>query len=196
MRRALVERKNHLTDVRVHVDLDGTGRYDVKTGVSLFDHMLTLFARHGLLNLEIEAKAAGGETPDADHVVEDVGTALGESFAQALGDKKGIWRFANAAAPLDEAVSRAVVDVSGRGQFFLHGVLPRDTKGEFDGYLAEEFLRRFTMAAGVTLHLEIVTGTTPHHVIESAFKAVALGLRMAVTRDPRVEGVPSTKGVL
>jgi imidazoleglycerol-phosphate dehydratase len=156
--------------------------------------MLSVFARHGLLDLEVRAK--GDVEIDPHHTVEDVAIVVGEAIKRALGDKKGIRRFGTAAVPLDEALSRATVDLSGRGLFEMHGAFPREKTGDFDCVLGEDFFRAFATNAGATLHLELVSGRNAHHILETAFKAVAVALRDAVVRDSRVEGVPSTKGVL
>lgn len=194
MRRAAIERKTSETEVHVDLEIDGTGRYAVETGVPFFDHMLSVFARHGLLDLDVRAR--GDVHIDPHHTVEDVAIVLGQAFQQALGEKKGIKRFGAASAPLDEALTRATVDFSGRGGLTLHGEFPREKTGDFDVVLGEDFFRSFAVNAGATLHIELVSGRNAHHVLETSFKAVALSLREAVLRDPRVEGVPSTKGVL
>lgn len=194
MRRATIERKTGETEVRVDLDLDGSGRYAVETGVPFLDHMLSVFARHGLIDLEV--KANGDVRIDPHHTVEDCAIVLGQAFARALADKKGIKRFGAASAPLDEALARSTIDFSGRGYFHLEGRFPDGKTGEFDVVLGEDFFQAFAQNAGATLHLELVHGRNPHHILEAAFKAVALSAREAVARDPRVEGVPSTKGVL
>ena len=185
------------TDIQVRLDLDGTGEADVETGVGFFDHMLEALARHGLFDIQV--RCSGDLHIDAHHTVEDVGIALGGAFAEALGDKKGIVRFADATVPLDEAVVRAVVDLSGRP--FLHFCVdtpPNQPRiGDFDAALSGEFWRAFATEARVTLHLDALRGDNAHHLVEATFKAAARALAAATTLDPRRAGtVPSTKGVL
>ena len=194
MRRATIERKTAETEIRCELNLDGSGRYVVETGVPFFDHMLSIFARHGLLDLALAAK--GDIEIDPHHTVEDSGIVIGEALRKALGDKRGIRRFGQGTAPLDEALARATIDFSGRGMFTLHGEFPREKSGDFDCILADDFFRALAANAGATLHMELVSGKNPHHIVETAFKAVALALREAAAKDPRVEDVPSTKGVL
>jgi imidazoleglycerol-phosphate dehydratase len=182
------------TTVEVRWDLDGSGRSALSTGVPFLDHMLEQIARHGRFDLTVTA--SGDLEVDAHHTVEDVGIALGRAFKEAVGDGAGIFRYASAHAPLDEALVLAVVDVSGRP--YLHYAVPvtRQRLGAYDTDLTEEFFRAFAMNAGITLHLVLVHGRNGHHVIEAAFKALALALDRATQRDPRVAGVPSTKGTL
>jgi imidazoleglycerol-phosphate dehydratase len=182
------------TQVEVIWDLDGTGRFTGATRMPFLDHMLAQLARHGRFDLTVDA--AGDVDVDAHHTVEDVGIALGRALRDALGDGAGISRFASEHAPLDEALVLAVVDVSGRP--FLHYALPvsRQRLGDYDTDLTEEFFRAFAVNAGITLHLLLVHGRNAHHIIEAAFKALALALDRAVRLDPRVQGVPSTKGTL
>ena len=191
------ERSTRETQIRVRVELDGTGKAEVATGVGFFDHMLDALARHGMFDLAVEC--TGDLHIDAHHTVEDVGIALGGAFLDALGDKKGIVRYADAAVPLDEALVRAVVDVSGRP--FLHfGVpLPPDQPriGDFDAALSAEFWRGFAMESRLTMHIDGIRGDNAHHVVEATFKAAARALDAATRLDPRREGeVPSTKGAL
>lgn len=182
------------TKVEIRWDLDGTGEAEIATGVPFLDHMLEQIARHGRFDLTVAA--AGDLEIDAHHTVEDVGIAMGRAFKDAIGGGAGIFRYADAHAPLDEALVLAVVDVSGRP--FLHYVVPvvRQRLGAYDTDLTEEFFRAFALNAGITLHLMLVHGRNAHHIIEAAFKAVALALDRATGRDPRVAGVPSTKGTL
>ncbi|MCX8006514.1 MAG: imidazoleglycerol-phosphate dehydratase HisB [Coriobacteriia bacterium] len=193
-REAIVERSTKETSVRVRLDLDGTGITDVATGVPFFDHMLEALGRHGLLDLEVAA--AGDLAVDAHHTVEDVGIVMGQALDRALGDRAGIRRFGSAAVPMDEALVLAAVDISGRGQVHYAVDLPIEVIGTFDTTLAKEFLVALATNAGLTLHVRSLAGDNAHHIVEAAFKAVARALREAVERDPRVEGIPSTKGSL
>jgi imidazoleglycerol-phosphate dehydratase len=191
------ERSTRETRIRVRVELDGTGKAEVRTGVGFFDHMLDALARHGMFDLEVEC--AGDLHIDAHHTVEDVGIALGGAFLDALGDKRGIVRYADATVPLDEALVRAVVDVSGRPFLHFHVPLPVDQPriGEFDAALSAEFWRGFAMESRLTMHLDGIRGDNAHHVVEATFKAAARALDAATALDPRRGGeVPSTKGAL
>jgi imidazoleglycerol-phosphate dehydratase len=177
------------------VDLDGGGEASVRTGIGFFDHMLEALARHALLDLTVEAQ--GDLHVDGHHTVEDVGIALGLAIAKALGDRAGIRRYGDALVPLDEALVRAVVDVSGRP--FLHYAIeiPKwQMLGDYDVFLTPEFFRALVLNAGLTAHLDLVRGDNPHHIVEAAFKAFARALDAAIAPDPRVTGVPSTKGAL
>ena len=182
------------TTVEVRWALDGAGRADAATGVPFLDHMLEQVARHGRFDLSVAA--SGDLAVDAHHTVEDVGIALGRAFKEAVGDGAGIFRFASAYAPLDEALVLAVVDVSGRSFLSYAVPLARQRLGAYDTDLTEEFFRAFAMNAGLTLHLMLVHGRNGHHIIEAAFKALALALDRATQPDPRVTGIPSTKGTL
>jgi imidazoleglycerol-phosphate dehydratase len=193
-RSARIERTTGETSVVVDVDLDGTGRTAVETGVPFFDHMLDALGRHALLDLTVGAQ--GDLEVDAHHTVEDVGICLGRAIAAALGDRSGIRRFGSAAVPLDEALVLAAVDISGRGSLTYEVDVPIEFIGTFDTTLAREFLTALASNAGLTLHVHEVSGENAHHIIEAAFKACARALREAVEPDPRVTGVPSTKGVL
>jgi imidazoleglycerol-phosphate dehydratase len=193
-RTATVTRTTNETDITVTLELDGSGAVDVATGVPFFDHLLEAFGRHGLFDLTV--KAAGDLEIDAHHTVEDVGIVLGQAFAQALGDKRGITRFGSIALPMDEALVIGAVDISGRPYLAYDLPITIELIGTFDTTLAEEFFRAFAMNAGVTLHLKGLAGLNAHHVIEAAAKAAARALRAAVEIDPRVTGVPSTKGSL
>jgi len=193
-RTATVERKTGETDILLTLSLDGGGTSDVRTGIPFFDHMLTLFARHGLLNLTVAAK--GDIEVDYHHTVEDTGIALGQALARALGDKAGIRRYGHAYVPMDEALVRAVVDCSGRP--FLAYEAPRGVEaiGLFPFQLVEEFLRAVAVNAGLTLHVSVLAGRDAHHMAEGVFKALGRAIDAAVTIDGRVSGIPSTKGVL
>jgi imidazoleglycerol-phosphate dehydratase len=193
-RSAEVARVTRETDIGVALDLDGRGTTRVQTGVPFFDHMLEAFGRHGLFDLDI--LATGDLEIDAHHTVEDVGICLGEAFAQALGDKRGITRFGSAAVPMDEALVLAAVDISGRGQLHYEVDVRIELIGSFDTTLAKEFLVALATNGGFTLHVRSLAGENAHHVIEAAFKAVARALAAAVSHDARVSGVPSTKGTL
>jgi imidazoleglycerol-phosphate dehydratase len=193
-RSARIERATSETDIRLELDLDGTGRTDVGTGVPFFDHMLNALGRHAGFDLTVAA--SGDLAVDAHHTVEDVGICLGQALFEALADKKGIRRYGDAMIPMDEALVLAAVDVSGRGQLHYDVDLPIELIGSFDTTLAKEFFIALATNAGLTLHVRSLSGENAHHIIEAAFKAVARALREAVSFDARVEGVPSTKGAL
>jgi len=194
-RRASVERNTKETRIRVEVDLDGTGTARLDTGVPFLDHMLDQLARHGLFDLVVEAK--GDLHIDAHHTVEDVGITLGQAVFKALGDKRGLRRFGHAYAPLDEALSRVVVDLSGRPGLEFHVEFTRARVGEFDVDLTHEFFQGFVNHAQATLHIDNLRGDNAHHQCETVFKAFARALRTAVEIDPRQGGaMPSTKGTL
>ena len=182
------------TDVRVRVNLDGSGSADVSTGIGFFDHMLTLLAHHALIDLEIAAR--GDLETGSHHTVEDVGITLGQALAAALGDRAGIERYGWALVPMDECLSQAAVDVSGRPFLVCDVPLPYANIGGFETDLLEEFLRGLANHARVTIHLRMLSGSNPHHVIECGFKAFARALRAAIAPNPRVFGIPSTKGSL
>lgn len=195
MREAEINRNTLETQIAVRVRLDGSGRSALNTGVPFLDHMLDQIARHGLVDLEITAK--GDLHIDAHHTVEDVGIALGTAFAQAVGDKAGIRRYGHAYVPLDEALSRVVVDLSGRPGLEFHVPFTRARVGEFDVDLVREFFHGFVNHAKVTLHIDNLRGVNAHHQAETVFKAFGRALRMAIEHDPRLGGaVPSTKGSL
>jgi imidazoleglycerol-phosphate dehydratase len=195
MRDARVTRNTAETQISVRLALDGSGKCEIKTGVPFLDHMLEQVARHGVLDVEVVAK--GDLHIDAHHTVEDVGIALGQAFAQAVGDKKGIRRYGHAYVPLDEALSRVVLDVSGRPGLHMDIQFARARIGEFDVDLVHEFFQGFVNHAQVTLHIDNLKGGNAHHQAETAFKAFGRALRMAVEFDQRVAGtVPSTKGAL
>lgn len=195
MRSASVTRKTKETDIAVSVALDGTGTYDVSTGIGFFDHMLEQLSRHSLIDITV--RATGDLHIDQHHTVEDVGIALGLALKQAMGDRKGISRYADVHLPMDETLTRAAVDVSGRPFLVFEIPFSRDKIGTFDTELFEEFFRAFAFNAGLTLHVATLYGVNNHHMIESAFKAVARVLRSALAVDPRqADAVPSTKGSL
>jgi len=193
-RAARVERRTSETAITLELTLDGDGSVDVSTGVPFFDHMLQALGRHGLFGLRVRAE--GDLAVDAHHTVEDVGICLGQAFAEALGDKRGIRRFGSSVVPMDEALVLAGVDVSGRGQLHYAVELPIEIIGTFDTTLAKEFMVAFATNAGVTVHVRSLAGENAHHIVEAAFKALARALAEAVAVDPRVTGVPSTKGAL
>ena len=194
-RTATVERNTKETQITVSINLDGTGEAKFVTGVPFFDHMLDQVARHGLFDLDINAN--GDLEIDAHHTVEDVGITLGQAFSKAIGDKKGIRRYGHAYVPLDEALSRVVIDFSGRPGLQMHVPYTRATVGGFDVDLFQEFFQGFVNHANVTLHIDNLRGHNTHHQIETVFKAFGRALRMAVELDERMAGqMPSTKGVL
>ena len=190
-----IRRTTKETDLHVRVDLDGRGTAAVHTGIGFFDHMLEALARHGLLDLTVEAR--GDLQVDGHHTVEDTGIALGQAIARALGDRAGIRRYGDALVPLDEALVRAVIDVSGRPHLTYQIDIPKwQMLGDYDVFLTPEFFRALVLNAGLTAHLDLVRGDNPHHIVEAAFKAFARALDGATELDPRVAGVPSTKGTL
>ncbi|MGD9255822.1 MAG: imidazoleglycerol-phosphate dehydratase HisB, partial [Chromatiales bacterium] len=194
-RTAQVERNTLETQISVSVDLDGSGNSAFNTGVPFLEHMLDQVARHGLIDIDI--KASGDTHIDDHHTVEDIGITLGQAFAKALGDKKGIYRYGHAYVPLDEALSRVVVDFSGRPGLEFHVDFPRARIGAFDVDLFIEFFQGFVNHAAVTLHIDNLRGHNAHHIAETVFKAFGRALRMALEADPRMAGVtPSTKGSL
>ncbi|PZA00829.1 imidazoleglycerol-phosphate dehydratase HisB [Gammaproteobacteria bacterium 2W06] len=194
-RRATIERDTLETRIRVSLDLDGSGAGTRRTGVGFFDHMLDQLARHGLFDLEVSA--AGDLHIDAHHTVEDVGIALGQAFAAAVGEKRGIVRYGHAFCPLDEALSRVVVDLSGRPGLYYRVTFPTARVGDFDTELVREFWQGFASQAAVTLHMDSLQGENAHHVAETLFKAGGRALRMACSSDPRSGNeLPSTKGAL
>jgi imidazoleglycerol-phosphate dehydratase len=193
-RTATIHRQTKETDVRVALTLDGTGSAQITTGVPFLDHMLELFTRHGLFNIDVECR--GDLHIDDHHSVEDVAISLGQAFAQALGDKVGIARYGAALVPMDESLCRAVVDLSGRFYLVYEVATKRHEINGFSVELAEHFWRSFAEAARMNLHIDLLRGRNTHHILEATFKATARALRQATERDPRVSGVPSTKGVL
>jgi imidazoleglycerol-phosphate dehydratase len=195
MRKGAIERKTKETSIEVELDLDGTGASDVSTGVGFFDHMLDQLARHSLIDMTIRAE--GDRHIDDHHTVEDVGIALGQALNRALGDKKGLTRYADCLAPMDETLTRVAVDVSGRPFLVFRTEFPTEKIGEFDTQLVREFFQAFAGNGGLTLHVETLYGANSHHIAESCFKGVARALKAAVAIDPRQAGsVPSTKGTL
>ncbi|WP_108647333.1 imidazoleglycerol-phosphate dehydratase HisB [Polynucleobacter rarus] len=195
MREIAVKRDTSETKIFIELNLDGTGRADLKTGVPFLDHMLDQIARHGMVDLTVHAD--GDTQIDDHHTVEDVGITLGQAVAKALGDKKGITRYGHAYVPLDETLSRVVIDFSGRPELEFHVPFTRARVGTFDVDLSIEFFRGFVNHAGATLHIDNLRGVNAHHQIESVFKAFGRALRMAVEIDPRAVGqIPSTKGSL
>ncbi len=195
MRKASLDRKTTETQIAVSIDLDGTGAYDVKSGVGFLDHMLELLSRHSLIDIKV--RASGDTHIDFHHTTEDTGIALGQAFAKALGDRKGIRRYADCLLPMDEALTRAAIDVSGRPFLIWKVEFSRPKIGEFDTELVREWFQAFAMNAGVTLHVETLHGDNCHHIAESCFKALARVLRGAIEIDPRQKDrIPSTKGSL
>lgn len=195
MRKAAVERVTNETEIRLEVDLDGTGSYAVKTGVGFLDHMLEQLSRHSLIDLRLTAK--GDLHIDAHHTVEDTGIAIGQAVSKALGARKGIQRYGTAYVPMDETLTRVAIDLSNRPYLIWKVSFSRDKLGEIDTELFKEWFQAFAQAAGATLHVECLYGENNHHIVESCFKALARALRQAVEIDPRkADAVPSTKGVL
>ena len=194
-RTAEVQRDTLETQIQVKINLDGTGKSAFKTGVPFLEHMLDQVARHGMVDLDITAK--GDLHIDAHHTVEDIGITLGQAFTKAVGDKKGIRRYGHAYVPLDEALSRVVIDFSGRPGLEFHAEFTRSSIGSFDVELFYEFFQGFVNHANVTLHIDNLRGRNAHHIAETIFKAFGRALRMAIEVDPRMEGImPSTKGAL
>jgi imidazoleglycerol-phosphate dehydratase len=193
-RAAEARRTTGETDVRVRVDLDGTGAATVSTGVGFFDHMLTLLARHSLIDIEVQA--TGDLETGSHHTVEDVGITLGQALSKALGDRSGIERYGSALVPMDECLAQAAIDLSGRPFTALDVPLPGGVIGGFETELLGEFMRALANHGGLTLHLRLIVPGNAHHAIEASFKALARALAVAVARNPRVSGIPSTKGSL
>ena len=195
MRIASVTRKTKETDIAVEMNLDGTGKYNVSTGIGFLDHMMEQLSKHSLIDITIKAK--GDTHIDFHHTVEDVGITLGQAFTKAIGDMKGIGRYGHMHIPMDETLSRVSLDISGRPYLIWKVDFTRDKLGEMDTELFREWFGGFAQAAGITLHVENLYGTNNHHIIESCFKGLARALRIAVTIDPRASGsIPSTKGSL
>jgi imidazoleglycerol-phosphate dehydratase len=193
-RKAVIERKTRETEIRLALDLDGSGQYQVDTGIAFFDHMLESFAKHGLFDLDLRAKGDLGV--DLHHTVEDVGIVLGQALRQALGSAAGIRRYGSFVLPMAEAKVEVALDLSNRAYLVYRVDLTNDRVGEFDASLVEDFLFAFAQNGGIDLHVEKRYGRSPHHVVEAIFKGLARALRGAVEIDPRVEGVPSVKGTL
>lgn len=195
MRSAEIHRKTAETSIDVEVNLDGTGEYEVSTGIGFLDHMLEQLSRHSLIDLKV--KAVGDLHIDQHHTTEDTGIAIGEAVAKALGDRKGITRYGHAYAPMDETLTRCALDISGRPYLVFKAEFSTPRLGEMDTELFEHWFHSFAGSAGITLHVETLYGANNHHVIESCFKALARALRIAVEIDPRkADSVPSTKGTL
>ncbi len=195
MRKAKVSRATAETEISVEIDLDGSGAYDNQTGVGFFDHMLDQLARHSLIDMTIRAK--GDLHIDDHHTVEDTGIALGRALAEALGDKRGIRRYGECHLPMDDALVRAALDLSGRPYLVWNVEMPVQKIGTFDTELVREFFTAFAVNGGITLHVDRLHGFNAHHIAEAAFKAVARALRVAVETDPRkADAIPSTKGAL
>ena len=195
MRTAEINRKTNETDIKLKLNLDGTGKSEINTGCGFLDHMLTLFARHGGFDLAVSCK--GDTYVDYHHTVEDIGIALGDAFKSALGDMRGITRYGSFILPMDEALIMTAVDISGRSHLSYDLAIPAQKVGDFDTELAEEFYLGFVRHAAVTLHIKQLSGTNSHHIIEGAFKSVARSLAAAVKIDEnRKDEIPSTKGVL
>jgi imidazoleglycerol-phosphate dehydratase len=195
MRKAKVERKTKETQITVELNLDGTGKYEVKTGIGFLDHMLEQLSRHSLIDLKVEAK--GDLHIDYHHTTEDTGIAIGEAVLKALGDRKGITRYAHTYIPMDETLSRVAIDISGRPYFIWKVEFTKPKLGEMDTELFREWFQAFAFAAGATLHVENLYGVNNHHIVESCYKGLARSLRVATTIDPRTsDEIPSTKGTL
>ena len=190
-----VERSTKETSIKVEVNIDGTGKYEVSTGIGFLDHMLEQLSKHSLMDIKVQAK--GDLHIDFHHTTEDVGIALGEAFAKALGEKKGITRFGHAYAPMDETLTRVALDLSNRPYLIWHVNFTKPKLGDMDTELFKEWFQAFAQSAGCTLHVENLYGTNNHHIVESCYKALALSLRIATSIDPRKgQQIPSTKGVL
>lgn len=195
MRTATISRSTAETAIDVTINLDGTGLYDVETGVGFFDHMLEQLSRHSLIDLHVRTK--GDLHIDEHHTVEDTGIAIGQAFAQALGDKRGIARYGDALSPMDETLTRVALDISGRPWLVWKDLFSQTRLGTMDTEMFEHFFHSFAQAAGITLHVETLYGTNNHHIAEAAFKGVARALRTAIEIDPRkADAIPSTKGIL
>jgi imidazoleglycerol-phosphate dehydratase len=193
-RKGRTERKTKETEIRIELELDGSGKAEIDTGMPFFNHMLDSFTRHGLFDIKIRAK--GDIEVDYHHTVEDVGLALGQTFKEALGDKRGIRRFGEASCPLDETLARIVVDLSGRPYLSYNVKIRPGRVGNFDTDLPHEFFAAFANQLGMNLHIDVIRGENPHHIIEACFKAFARAMDMATQLDSRIEGVLSTKGAL
>jgi len=192
-RRSMVTRKTKETDIKVSWFIDGVGRYNISTGIPFFDHMLSLFAKHGLFDLDIEAK--GDTEIDSHHTVEDVGIAMGRAFRDALSDLDGLRRYGNAITPMDETLCMIAIDVSNRPKLVWKGRI-QGTTGGFDTTVVKEFFQAFVNEARITLHMKLFYGENIHHIIEAIFKSFGMALRDATRKDERIKGIPSTKGVL
>jgi imidazoleglycerol-phosphate dehydratase len=193
-RQASITRTTKETDIRLSLNLDGSGKSELNSSIPFLDHMLEQIARHGLIDLSVEAK--GDREIDDHHTVEDIGICIGEALRDALGDKAGVRRYGHAYVPLDEALSRVVLDLSGRPGLEYHVKFPKERVGDFDVDLFREFFQAIANHGKITLHVDAIRGTNNHHIIETVFKAFGRALRMAVEPDPRQHGIPSTKGAL
>ena len=195
MRSAKISRKTAETDISVEINLDGTGRHDIRTGVGFFDHMLDQLARHALIDMKI--RCTGDTHIDDHHTVEDVGIALGQALSQATGEKRGIRRYGECRLPMDDAQVACALDLSGRPYLVWNIAMPTAKIGRFDSELVREFFQALSTHGGITLHMDMIHGLNSHHIAEAAFKAAARALRMALERDPRQgDAIPSTKGAL
>ncbi|MEW6740089.1 MAG: imidazoleglycerol-phosphate dehydratase HisB [Nitrospirota bacterium] len=195
MRKAKVERKTKETDIAAEINLDGSGKYSINTSIPFLDHMLSLMCRHGLFDAKLKAK--GDIEIDYHHTVEDVGIVLGKAIKQALGDMKGISRYGQASVPMDEALASVSLDISGRPYLVYKVEFPKKSKlKDFDPDLIEDFLQAFVSNSSITLHINVLYGRNTHHIIEAIFKGLGRALRQAVTIDPRIKGLPTTKGKL
>lgn len=194
LRKASITRTTKETDISVEINLDGEGTYNIETGIGFFDHMLTLFAKHGILDLEVKAK--GDLYVDCHHTIEDVGITLGKCIEKAALDKAGIKRYGTAFVPMDEALCMISIDMSGRPYLVFEGDFNSQKVGDMDTEMVEEFFRALAFNAGITLHAKVLYGKNAHHMIEGLFKALGRALREAVTKDERIKGVMSTKGNL
>ena len=193
-RAAKVLRKTAETNISLSLNIDGKGKGSIKTGIPFFDHMLTLFAKHGIFDLKLTAK--GDISVDYHHTVEDVGICLGQAFKEALGDKVGIVRYGESKVPMDEALTEVIIDISGRPHLTYNVPITKTKFIDFDVEVVKEFFEAFSLNAGITIHVNLIRGGNMHHIIESIFKAFAVTLSKACAIDPRKKGVPSTKGVL
>ena len=193
-RKSKIERKTKETVISVELELDGSGRAEIETGMPFFNHMLESFTRHGLFDIRIQAK--GDIEVDYHHTVEDVGLALGQAFKESLGDKQGIRRFGEASCPLDETLAKVVVDISGRPYLSYNVKIRPGRVGDFDTDLPHEFFAAFANQLGMNLHMDVIRGENPHHIIEACFKSFARAMDLATQLDPRIQGVLSTKGSL
>ncbi len=193
-RRSTVKRRTSETSIELQLDIDGAGKSSVKTGIPFFDHMLTLFAKHGGFDLKLKAK--GDVDVDYHHTVEDVGICLGQAFREALGEKEGIARYGEAKVPMDESLTEAIIDISGRPHLTYNVEITKTKFKDFDVEVVREFFEAFVMNAAITIHINLLRGRNMHHKIESIFKAFAVSLSKACAIDPRKKGIPSTKGLL
>lgn len=191
---AEVKRKTNETDIKIKLNLDGTGKRNIKTGIGFFDHMLDLFAKHGLFDINLSCR--GDTDVDMHHTVEDIGIVLGQAFKKALGEKKGIERYAERKVPMDEALAEVIVDISGRPHLAYKARFPQKAFTLFEVETIKEFFEAFVLNAYITLHIRVLEGNNTHHIIEAIFKAFAVALSQACRINPRKKGVPSTKGKL